>query len=114
MVAFISGYLGSRGALIARSSSGCEVRCWICTNRHSSSWEKACFLDSPRQGCGGSAQARKAACVSGRQLLLYSYCTNTILILYYTVTINSARHEGRGRSVKFSVPTAEMRSTIQR
>ena len=28
---------------IVRSSSSCDVRCWVCTNRHSICWEKNAF-----------------------------------------------------------------------
>ena len=86
-----------------RSSLGCGVRCWICTNRHSGCREIGRFLDSPdspRQGRERSARARIAICMNERQ--------------------RAHETKGRGRerkglemrSVKFSVPTGEIRSTI--
>ena len=44
-------------ARIVRTSPSCDVRCGICTNRHSRCWEKERFLDSPGKGREGSTGA---------------------------------------------------------
>ena len=44
-------------ARIVRSSPSCDVRCGICTNRHSICWKKERFLDSPGKGREGSTGA---------------------------------------------------------
>ena len=80
-----------------RSTLGCDVRRWIC-NIHSSRWGKARFLYSPRQGRGGSARARTATCVKGRQRAL---------------GMEGREGESLGvKNVTLSMPTSEILSTI--
>ena len=46
---------GEGDVRIVWSSSSCDVRCWICTDRNLICWGKARFLDSPRKGREGIA-----------------------------------------------------------
>ena len=55
------------GVCIEWSSLGRDVCCWICTDRHSTCWGEARFMDSTGKGREGSIRARTAVCIEGCQ-----------------------------------------------